>query len=118
MTFSKTVNAIYWLDIIFKIGKKTANVVFNQLTDLPLKAFMKKPCAECPWRTDVCTGRFPADRFRILAPTAYDMNMVQFACHKSPEGEEVGCAGYVLRGSLHNIGALICAAWVTDPIRG
>lgn len=70
---------------------------------------MKKPCAECPWRTDVCTGRFPADRFRILAPTAYDMNMVQFVCHKSPEGEEVGCAGYVLRGSLHNLGARLSA---------
>ena len=70
-----------------------------------MKAYQTKPCAECPWRTDVARGRFPAERFRDLAETAYDMAQVQFACHKSPEGVEFGCAGFALRGAAHNLGA-------------
>lgn len=70
-----------------------------------MKSYQASPCAECPWRTDVALGRFPAERFRDLAATAYDMAQVQFACHKSPEGREFGCAGFVLRGATHNLGA-------------
>jgi hypothetical protein len=61
-----------------------------------------KPCTECPWRRDVAPGRFPPERFELLASTAYDMSPVQFACHKSPEDREFACAGFLLRGSDHN----------------
>lgn len=63
-----------------------------------------KPCSDCPWRTDVPTGNFPPERFIALAPTAYDLNRTQFACHKSPEGEEFACAGFLLAGAAHNLG--------------
>jgi hypothetical protein len=74
-----------------------------------MKAYQSSPCAECPWRMDVAPGRFPADRFRDLAVTAYDMAVDQFACHKSPQGREFGCAGFVLRGATHNLGARLAA---------
>jgi len=71
--------------------------------------YQLKPCTECPWRLDVATGRFPPERFVELAATAYDMSMTQFACHKSPEGAEFGCAGFALRGAMHNLGARLAA---------
>lgn len=74
-----------------------------------MSTYMTKPCAECPWRTDVSPGRFSPERFIALARTAYDMATTQFACHKSPEGAEVGCAGFVLRGATHNLGARLSA---------
>ena len=63
-----------------------------------------KPCADCPWRKDVPVGNFPPERFVALANTAYDMNLTQFACHKSPEEEEFGCAGFLLEGAAYNLG--------------
>jgi hypothetical protein len=39
-----------------------------------------------------------------LAKTAYDMELTQFACHKS-ERQDIGCAGFILRGATHNLGA-------------
>jgi hypothetical protein len=71
--------------------------------------YQTQPCAECPWRTDVVPGRFPPERFRDLAATAYDLAVAQFACHMSPEGAEFGCAGFVLRGAAHNLGARLAA---------
>ncbi len=74
-----------------------------------MKTYQTRPCAECPWRTDVARGQFAAERFRDLAATAYDMAVAQFACHKSPEGGEFGCAGFVMRGATHNLGARLAA---------
>lgn len=65
--------------------------------------YCKRPCAECPWRTDVPPGKFPASRFRALAGTAYDMARTIFACHMSKEGGEVTCAGYLIRQGAHNL---------------
>lgn len=70
-----------------------------------MKKYQIKPCENCPWRTDVPTGQFSVDRFIALAKTAYDQALLQFACHKSPEGQEFGCAGFVLNGATHNLGA-------------
>jgi hypothetical protein len=63
-----------------------------------------KPCSDCPWRKDVPAGNFPPERFVALAHTAYDMSMAQFACHKSREGREFACAGFLLAGAAHNLG--------------
>ncbi len=70
----------------------------------------KKPCGECPWRPDVAPGRFPPERFVALAPTAYDMALRVFACHKSPDGREFTCAGFLLRGATHNLSIRLAIA--------
>jgi len=81
-----------------------------------VKTYQTRPFAECPWRLDVAPGQFPPERFAALAHTAYDMSLGQFACHKSPEGGEFGCAGFVLRGAVHNLGArLAMHRGVLDP---
>lgn len=65
--------------------------------------YCKRPCAECPWRTDVKPGKFTVARFQSLAHTAYDMARKIFACHMSKEGGEVVCAGYLLSQGAHNL---------------
>lgn len=62
-----------------------------------------KPCAECPWRRDVPVGKFPPERFEVLASTAYDLSGTVFACHMSKEGGEFACAGFILQSSAHNM---------------
>jgi hypothetical protein len=66
------------------------------------KAYRKKPCDECPWRKDQ-VGKFPAEAFRHSAPTAYDMAQTTFACHMSGKGKPQVCAGFLLKGSNHNL---------------
>lgn len=61
------------------------------------------PCAECPWRTDVPTGKFPPERYVALAATSYDLAGTVFACHMSKEGGEFACAGFLLQSSVHNM---------------
>lgn len=63
----------------------------------------RTPCTECPWRKDVTPGKFPPSRYQALAGTAYDMAVRVFACHKSPEGQEFACAGFLERGADHNM---------------
>lgn len=70
----------------------------------PTPGYCRTPCPECPWRKDVAPGQFPAERFRVLAATAYDLAITMFACHKSPEGKEFACAGFILNGATHNLG--------------
>lgn len=64
---------------------------------------MPSPCAACPWRKDVAPGEFRAERYRKLAASAYDRSFVIFACHKSKEGGEIACAGFLERGADHNL---------------
>jgi len=64
--------------------------------------YARKPCDECPWRMDVAPGKFSPDRFIALAPCSYDMGQTVFACHKSPEGREFACAGFLLMSGAHN----------------
>lgn len=59
------------------------------------------PCAECPFRRDTQPGQFPASRYEELAETVgapgheADFTAPIFACHKSPEGREEACAGWL-----------------------
>ncbi len=66
------------------------------------KGFRKKPCMNCPWRCD-STGEFPAEAFRHSANTAYDMATNLFACHTAGLNKPQVCAGFMLRGSEHNL---------------
>lgn len=65
--------------------------------------YVKRPCAECPWRTDIPPGQFTADRFRALATCADDLARTIFACHKSPEKGPFMCAGFLLQQGAHNL---------------
>jgi hypothetical protein len=70
----------------------------------------RTPCAECPWRRDVPTGTWPAERFQKLARTCRDDGWACMACHKSREGEELPCAGFVIVQRMDSIGVRL-AVW-------
>jgi Family of unknown function (DUF6283) len=54
-------------------------------------------CNECPWLRSARPGRFPPERYAALEPTCRGGGLPSiFACHKSPEGEEFACAGFLL----------------------
>lgn len=58
---------------------------------------MPVTCAECPWRRDVPVGRFPPERYAALKATCEPGGLHKlFACHKSPEGNERACAGFLI----------------------
>ncbi len=66
-------------------------------------AFCRTPCPECPWRVENA-GTFPAEAFRISAPTAYDMADRTFACHMAGRERPQTCAGALLStGADHNM---------------
>jgi len=67
-------------------------------------AARRQPCEQCPWRQDVPTHRFPAEAFRVSAPTAYDMSESTFGCHMSPADAPATCAGFLLRHGVNNLG--------------
>lgn len=69
----------------------------------PRRDFCRQPCPQCPWRTDVPTGRFPAEAFRHSASTAYDMARNVFACHMAGTGRPLTCAGFLLQGAFHSL---------------
>jgi len=86
--------------------------------------FMKVPCRLCPWRKDVPTDIWGAERFEKLRgcvempePGAPLRNLVML-CHKSPGGEILPeaiederltvptmCAGWILVEGEHSFGA-------------
>ena len=77
-------------------------------------SYRRQPCAKCPWRLDA-VGEFPAEAFRHSANTAYDMSTHMFGCHDSGAKKPATCAGFLLRGSDHNLGARL--ARMTGRIR-
>ncbi|MGV9869741.1 DUF6283 family protein [Rhodococcus koreensis] len=68
------------------------------------------PCAECPWRRDVAPGMFGRERFDALASTSgrpgheAAVDAAMFACHKSAEGEEEACAGWLAVAGVEHLG--------------
>jgi len=62
-----------------------------------------RPCDECPWRKDCKPGRFAPERWEALRSTSIDPEThfgpefggPLFACHKTPEGGERTCAGWL-----------------------
>lgn len=65
--------------------------------------YCRRPCPECPWRKENA-GSFPAEAFRLSAPTAYDAAFVTFSCHMAGAEKPAVCAGFLLRNSANNIG--------------
>ena len=68
------------------------------MTALPHRRY---PCAECPRRRDAEPGQFPACRYDELRATAgkpgaeASPGAPMFACHKTAEGREQACAGWL-----------------------
>ncbi|MDQ8704904.1 DUF6283 family protein [Streptomyces sp. LHD-70] len=82
----------------------------------PAMPYRKAPCAECPWRTDVAPGRFPATRFEELRSTSVQPEGTEavlaalihgqdkFGCHKGAPrtGEDLACAGWLAVAGWEN----------------
>lgn len=67
-------------------------------------------CDECPWRMDVPPGRFPLERFAALRATAEQgFGNKIFACHKTHEGEDQACVGFLLVAGHSNFAVRIAA---------
>jgi hypothetical protein len=70
----------------------------------------KKPCKECPWRKDTPSGQFTAERYEALRNTTgspgkeADLNSPIFACHKTQEGREAACAGWLAAVGIEHLG--------------
>lgn len=82
----------------------------------------KRPCTECPWRVDVEPGQFPAERYEALQSTAggpgaeVPLGGPMFACHKSAEGGEIACAGWLaVCGRDHISVRYLAAMGEVDP---
>jgi hypothetical protein len=82
-------------------------------TELPHRRY---PCSECPWRRDTTPGQFCRSRFDALAATAgtagneADFDSPMFACHKSPEGNEEACAGWLATVGVDHLGVRLAIA--------
>lgn len=74
-----------------------------------------RPCPECPWRVDTRPGQFSACRYDVLADTTGEpgreahLGAPMFACHKSPEGREWACAGWLAAVGWEHLGVRIAA---------
>ncbi|MFF7198321.1 DUF6283 family protein [Streptomyces sp. NPDC008079] len=86
-----------------------------------------KPCGRCPWRKDVSPGEFSLERFKSLWNTSHqpDPNAIRsgedvlgqpmFACHKTPEGNEKSCAGWLAVAGYNNLAVRYAVAVGTLP---
>jgi hypothetical protein len=80
-----------------------------------------RPCDECPWRRDVKPGQFPATRYDALENThgadgqEAPYGAPFFGCHKSPEGREFACAGWLAVEGYNHIGVRVAVAYGHFP---
>lgn len=93
-----------------------------------------KICAECPWKRSTPPGQFTAARFEALRDTSGSRNSADhdsraapeagldapiFACHKTAEGKEIACAGWLAVEGADHLGirlAVITGAIPADAL--
>ncbi|GAA1978314.1 DUF6283 family protein [Kitasatospora viridis] len=77
------------------------------------------PCNECPWKRETEPGQFTAERYELLRNTSEQIEVTSmedivsqpmFACHKSPEGDEEACAGWLAVEGHQHIGIRLAVA--------
>lgn len=89
------------------------------MTPLPR---VHRPCDRCPWRRDVSPGEFPACNYEALRVTAETSDGQpgpfdpMFACHKTPEGGERACAGWLAAVGRQHIGVRLAVAMRRLPV--
>lgn len=84
-------------------NKRGEQHAVNQIEGGPGHAHRLSPCPTCPWRKSA-VGEFPADAFKVSAPTCYDVALTTFACHASGAKKPATCAGFLLSDSAqHNM---------------
>ncbi len=72
--------------------------------------YMRRPCSECPFRVDAPLGRFSSCRYDALRETVGEaggeapLGAPIFACHKSHEGADRACAGWLATVGHEHIG--------------
>jgi hypothetical protein len=72
-----------------------------------------RPCEECPWRRDTPSGQFPRERYEALENTVggpgeeVGLGGPIFACHKSAEGKELPCAGWLAVVGIEHLGVRV-----------
>lgn len=85
------------------------------MTANPLR-HQKRPCDQCPWRVDAEPGRFSPDRYASLADTCgthgreAELEAPLFACHKTAEGKETACAGWLAVAGRDHLGVRLAVA--------
>lgn len=68
------------------------------------------PCSNCPWRKDSEPGEFPPERYEALRSTSgrpggeAGLTAPIFACHKSTEGHDRACAGWLVVCGFDHLG--------------
>lgn len=78
--------------------------------------YVHRPCDQCPWRRDTPPGQFPAHRYQALRATSGQpgreagLNAPMFACHKTPDGKERACAGWLVVAGLDHLGVRLAIA--------
>lgn len=67
-----------------------------------------RPCVRCPWSRNTTPGEFLLARYEELRATVGSsgreapLDAPMFACHKTPEGREQPCAGWLAAvGNCH-----------------
>lgn len=76
----------------------------------------RRPCAECPWVKATPPGQFSRERFEALRATTGEpgneapLGSGLFACHKSAEGKELPCAGWLAAVGHFHIGIRLMLA--------
>ncbi|WP_329368847.1 DUF6283 family protein [Streptomyces sp. NBC_00669] len=78
----------------------------------------KVPCTRCPWRKDVEPGEFPTSRYEELRSTSEQrpgaepgIGAPMFACHKTKEGREKACAGWLATVGHRHLGVRLVVAY-------
>jgi hypothetical protein len=75
-----------------------------------------RPCVRCPWSRATTPGEFPLERYESLRATVgapgaeASLYTPMFACHKTPEGREQPCAGWLAAVGREHIGVRVAVA--------
>jgi hypothetical protein len=92
------------------------------LTGTDPMPYCERPCARCPWRRDTPPGEFPAERFERLRSTSPrpgadepDWAAPMFACHKTRQGDERACAGWLATVAHRHLGVRLAVARLLLP---
>lgn len=77
-----------------------------------------RPCPNCPWVKTTPPGEFARERYEILRNTSPDsegnhpgLGDPMFACHKSQEGKDYVCAGWLASVGHAHVGVRLNVAF-------